>query len=233
MQVSRPVRRPPAALEPDLFAHAATSFASVSLRSSSPSLGGISSGAAPPNCSASSANASSSSSMSPSATMRGSSTASAFNSSRNISRAMRPARRVGKYSVTCASFSGLLRASKPSTSRPSTKAAITVRRKGAETGTLKTRMGFLIRDQAASWHGCMAGAISNWRETTSPHATLARNASSAAFTASGVPTCIHMPSSRSPNSRSCSLARSNILVSENSPDGAPANTEGDMIAAPA
>ena len=43
---------------------------------------------------------------------------------------------------------GSLRASKPSTSRPSTSAAMTVRRNGAETGTLKTRMGCLIRGQA-------------------------------------------------------------------------------------
>ena len=40
------------------------------------------------------------------------------------------------------------RASNPSTSRPSTSAAMTVRRKGTDTGTLKTRMGFLIRGQA-------------------------------------------------------------------------------------
>ena len=65
------------------------------------------------------------------------------------------------------------------------------------------------------------------------YATLSRNASSAAGIASGVPTCIHTPSSRSPNSRSCSLARSNIFVSENSPAGAPAKIAGDMIAAPA
>ncbi len=65
------------------------------------------------------------------------------------------------------------------------------------------------------------------------YATLSRNASSAAWTASGVPTCIQTPSSRKPNIRSCSLARSNILVSENSPTGASANSDGDMIAAPA
>ena len=52
--------------------------------------GGMSSGAAPPNCSEPSANASSSSSISPSATMRGSIAASVFNSSRKISRAMPP-----------------------------------------------------------------------------------------------------------------------------------------------
>ena len=68
-----------------------------------------------------------------------------------------------------------------------------------------------------------------WRD----YATLSRNASSAACTASGVPTCIQTPSSRRPNSRSCSLAWSNILVSENSPAGASANSDGDMIAAPA
>ncbi len=124
------------------LAQAATSVASVSLRSSSPSLGGMSNGAAPPYCSASSANANSSSSMSPSATMRGSTTASAFNSSRKISRAIRPARRVGRYSVACASLSGFARASNPSTSLPSTNAAMTVRKNGTETGTLNTRMRF-------------------------------------------------------------------------------------------
>ena len=66
-----------------------------------------------------------------------------------------------------------------------------------------------------------------------PYATLSRNASSAAAIASGVPTCIQVPSSLSPNSRSCSLAASNILVSENSPLGAPANTTGEIIATPA
>ncbi len=71
------------------------------------------------------------------------------------------------------------------------------------------------------------------RRLSGLYATLARKASSAAWTASGVPTCIQTPSSRRPNSRSCSLARSNIFVSENSPDGASANKEGDMIAAPA
>jgi hypothetical protein len=39
---------------------------------------------------------------------------------------------------------------------------MTVRKNGADAGTLKTRMGFLIRDQAASWHGRILGAISNW-----------------------------------------------------------------------
>ncbi len=65
------------------------------------------------------------------------------------------------------------------------------------------------------------------------HATLSRNASSAACTASGVPTCIQTPSSLKPNRRSFSLASSNVLVSENSPFGAPAKIDGDMIAAPA
>jgi hypothetical protein len=56
----------------------------------------MSSGAAAPNASASSANASSSSSISPSAMMRGSTAASACNSSRKTSRAIRTARRVGR-----------------------------------------------------------------------------------------------------------------------------------------
>jgi hypothetical protein len=38
---------------------------------------------------------------------------------------------------------------------------MTARKNGTETGTLKTRMGFLIRDQAASWLGHISGAISN------------------------------------------------------------------------
>jgi hypothetical protein len=38
---------------------------------------------------------------------------------------------------------------------------MTLRKKGTEVGTLKTRIGFLIRDQAASWHGAILGAIFN------------------------------------------------------------------------
>jgi phage protein D len=38
---------------------------------------------------------------------------------------------------------------------------MTLRRKGTDVGTLKTRIGFLIRDQAASWHGAISGAIFN------------------------------------------------------------------------
>ena len=132
------------------LAQAATSCASVSRRSSSPSRGGMSSGVAPENCSPSSAKASSSSSMSPSATMRGSTTASAFISSRKISRTTRMARRVGRYSVASASRAGSLRASKPSTSRPSSRLETTVRRNGTETGTLKTRMSCLIRESGAN-----------------------------------------------------------------------------------
>ena len=49
---------------------------------------------------------------------------------------------------------GLLRASNPSTSRPSTSAAMTVRRSGTETGTLKTRMGCLIRGQGNIGSDC-------------------------------------------------------------------------------
>ena len=96
MPASRPGRRPPAAPAPDL---------SPRPRPVSPASAGARVRRALAECpaaprrryaSASSANASSSSSMSPSATMRGSTTASAFNSSRKTSRAMRPARRVGR-----------------------------------------------------------------------------------------------------------------------------------------
>ena len=101
------------------------------------------------------------------------------------------------------------------------------------TGTLKTRMGFLIRGSGCIMAWAMAFLGRRLVEARADHpelqrlrrmpvitgvyATLSRNASSAAPTASGVPTCIQTPSSRRPNSRSCSLARSNILVSENSP----------------
>jgi hypothetical protein len=37
---------------------------------------------------------------------------------------------------------------------------MTVRKNGADAGTLKTRMDVLIRDQEASWHGHIGGA--NW-----------------------------------------------------------------------
>src|SRR5258708_3715591 len=157
---------------------------------------------------------------------------------------------------------------------------MSVRRNGADDGTLKTRMGFLIRSQDASWHGRDRGgsrvglehdsekhavgrdprvipvfrkacprarpegscSIENLKRdrdliqndrALAGQATLARNASSAARTASGVPTCIQTPSSRSPNSRSCSPTRSNIFVSENAPLGASANSDGDMMATPA
>src|SRR5258705_10392259 len=125
---------------------------------------------------------------------------------------------------------------------------MTVRRNGTDTGTLKMRMGFLIRGQAqyrevlGAGHAgggsfqpsslAFAGTTMGCCEATT-YATLSKNASSAASTASGVPTCIQTPPSRTPNNRSCSLARSNIFVSENSPAGASANSEGDMIAAPA
>jgi hypothetical protein len=39
-----------------------------------------------------------------------------------------------------------------------------VRKNGADTGTLNTRMGFLIRNQAASWHGPILGANRHARE---------------------------------------------------------------------
>ena len=92
-QASMPDRRPPAVPDTGLFAHAATSRASVNRRSSSPSRGGISSGVDTANCSEPSGNANSSSSMSPRATMRGRIAASVLNSSRKISRASR--RRAG------------------------------------------------------------------------------------------------------------------------------------------
>jgi hypothetical protein len=38
---------------------------------------------------------------------------------------------------------------------------MTLRKKGTDAGTLKTRMGFLIRDQGASWHARISGAIFN------------------------------------------------------------------------
>ena len=94
--VSRPGRRPPAAPTPGsspMPRPDAPASAGARVRRA---VGGISSGAAPLNCSAPSANASSSSSMSPSATMRGRIAASVFSSSRKISRASRPARRVGR-----------------------------------------------------------------------------------------------------------------------------------------
>ena len=65
------------------------------------------------------------------------------------------------------------------------------------------------------------------------YAAPARSAFSAAVTASGVPTCIHTPSRRSPQSRPASAARSNNGDMENAPAGAPAKKAGVRIAAPA
>src|SRR4051794_30218715 len=69
--------------------------------------------------------------------------------------------------------------------------------------------------------------------TAGNYATLSRIAVSAALIAAGVPTCIQVPSSRSPNRRPASIARSNIRLSENAPFGAFANSAGLRIAAPA
>ena len=58
---------------------------------------------------------------------------------RQIERRLRQLRRI------------VARASNPSTSRPSTSAAMTLRKNGTETGTLKTRMGFLIRGSGGQY----------------------------------------------------------------------------------
>ncbi len=58
-------------------------------------------------------------------------------------------------------------------------------------------------------------------------------ASSAKAMASGVPTCIQMPSSRRPNSRSAAMALSKMRLREKAPSGVPANSSGFRIAAPA
>src|SRR5262249_46341958 len=68
---------------------------------------------------------------------------------------------------------------------------------------------------------------------TACYTALARSALSAAAIASGVPTCIHTPSRRSPQSRPASAARSNRGDMENAPAGAPAKKAGVRIAAPA
>src|SRR6185312_2198886 len=155
---------------------------------------------------------------------------------------------------------GLLRTSNPSTSRPSISAATTQRRNGTERGTLRTRMAGLIRSVTRQYRRChhprkrvIQYSRDGWdrsrgcgvldaplktghdteQEESACYATLSRNASSAAPMASGVPTCIQTPSSLRPNRRSCSLAASNIFVSENSPLGALAKIAGEKIAAPA
>src|ERR1700741_4902335 len=132
---------------------------------------------------------------------------------------------------------------------------MTLRRNGTERGTLKTRMRVLIRKIRPQYrggsrigHGRAGLSIEDYGDARvqdgvtgrrapikllTRYATLSRNASSAAAMASGVPTCIQTPSRRSPNRRSCSLARSNILVSENAAFGASAKIEGEMMAAPA
>ena len=100
-------------------------------------------------------------------------------------------------------------------------------RPGMTDGGISARPGMTTEGIACAQPG--AGL----RCSIARQATLSRNASSAAWTASGVPTCIQTPSSRNPNRRSCSLARSNIRVSENSPAGASVNSDGDRMAAPA
>src|SRR5579875_2057616 len=62
---------------------------------------------------------------------------------------------------------------------------------------------------------------------------LALIADSAAAIASGVPLCIHTPSSRSPCRRPVRSARAKSVVSGNAPAGAPLKSVGARIAAPA
>ena len=91
----------------------------------------------------------------------------------------RSAQTVLNYAHACASFEGSVRASKPLTSRPSISAAMTLRKNGTETGTLKTRMGFLIRGQATSWHGPEVGGSRGSVIVAARHARAkARSASS-------------------------------------------------------
>ena len=212
-------------------AQAATSRDRVSRRVRSSSAGAISKLSRRSD----SAKAPSSSSMSPSVTMRGRIAASRASTSRNTSRAMRPARRVGRYSVASASRPGSWRAEKPGTRSPSTSAMASVRRNGAEAGMLKTRMSNPIRRSGYIRMGsrCRCDYQDRRRGSADIHATLARNALSAAATASGVPTCIHSPSRRRPRRRPCSPARSNSCVSANSPCGLPAKIAGDRMATPA
>lgn len=69
--------------------------------------------------------------------------------------------------------------------------------------------------------------------TPALHSVEASIASSARAMASGVPTCIQMPSSRTPNSRSASSARSKMRLRENAPSGVFSNSSGFMMPAPA
>ena len=91
-------------------------------------------------------------------------------------------------------------------------------------------------EDAGESHGELytaANAAGADRQTPGNYAALARIAASAAMTASGVPTCIHTPSSRSPNKRPASAARSNSGDMEEGPSGTPAKNAGARIAAPA
>jgi hypothetical protein len=51
---------------------------------------------------------------------------------------------------------------------------MTVRKNGADAGTLNTRMGFLIRNQAASWHGRILSAIFNSAGSSNPMTVITR-----------------------------------------------------------
>ena len=113
------------------------------------------------------------------------------------------------------------RPGKPGTSFPSIKARISTGTKGAEAGMVKTRAGSMPDHTPRR-----AAAPCNY-------AALATMAASAALTASGVPTCIQTPSSRSPQSRSASAARSNNGDIEDGPAGTPAKKACVRMAAPA
>ena len=98
-------------------------------------------------------------------------------------------------------------------------------------GTLKTRIGFLIWDQAASWHGQKRGGVEASEAKCSGDAGekgLFRRVNRVGRTD------MH-PHAIEPQAEQPLLlvGAIEILVSENSPAGASANKDGDMIAAPA
>ena len=177
------------------FAHFRMSSASSSRRSSGAIASGRANAGSARSPVAACANAISSSSRSPMATMRGRMALPSFMVSRNTSRASRHARRVGRKRVARASSSGSSLAGKPGTNLPARSASISVDQKRCRSGNIED-----IGCRSDS-HGRIIHAKAGCgRSTRVGFASRPDRGSLAALrlTASGVPTCIHNPSSRRP-----------------------------------
>ena len=164
-----------------------------------------------------------SSSRSPSAhKTRGKMAASALSRSRNTERARRQARRVGQIKRQAGKFERIVRRREAGNEFAGAERVDEhrqKRRRGGNVEDVGRSLGFSGRHEAN--HTRSPGRAAD-------QAVLARMAGfSASAMVSGVPTCIHSPSSRSPCRRRLSAARSNGKSEREFARGLPVNSAGD------